>query len=421
MKRIGLFALAALALYGQEKRTVQLSLNKAVEIATSPDGATRVRLANELVKQADARRLQSRAALLPNVDGAYTFRSFTNNIQTFGISFPQLAAFGFSLPALIGPLNVNDLRAAATQIIFDVAAIRRYQAAKAQVGAVRADESAALAQTKGAVAKAYLNAARADAALETAKANVALAERVLKQARSQKDAGTGTGIEITRSEVTLANERQRQIVAGEDRNTARLQLLRALNVSLDAELELTDTLKYQPAEIPDAPKALEAARELRPELKAQDQRQLAAKLNYDSIRSERLPSVNAFGDYGVLGKAGGTTIPTRTVGVSVRVPLWDGRRRDARRDEGASLLRQESIRTRDTAQQVELEIRVALEGLKSSENQVVVALEALTQSERELAQAERRFEAGVAGGLEVTRAQGPVGRCRGNRYAAVFR
>ena len=229
-------ALMAMAAFAQEKKTLPLSLSKAVEIATSQDGAARLRLANELVRQADARRLQVRSALLPNVDGAYTFRSFTNNIQTFGISFPQLNALGFSLPPLIGPLDVNDLRATATQSIFDLAAIRRYQAAKAQLGAVRADDSAALAQTKGAVAKSYLTALRADAALETAKANVALAERVLKQARSQKEAGTGTGIEITRSEVTIANERQRQIVAEEDRNAARLQLLRALNVQLDAEL-----------------------------------------------------------------------------------------------------------------------------------------------------------------------------------------
>jgi len=398
-----------------------LSLSKAVEIATSPDGATRVRLANELVQQAEARRLQSRSALLPNIEGYYTLRSFTNNLRTFGIEIPQFSGLGVQLPAMIGPLTVNDVRATATQSIFDLAAIRRYQAAKAQTGAVRAEEAAAIAQTKGSVAKAYLNAVRAEAALDTAKANVALAERLLKQARSQKEAGTGTGIEITRTEVSLANEKQRQIVAEEDRNNARLQLLRGLNVQLDAELELTDALKYQPAEIPEASNALRAAREFRPELKAQDQRELVAKLNYDSLRSERYPSVNAFGDYGVLGEMGETTIPTRTVGVSVKIPLWDGGRRDARRAEGASQLRQESIRTRDTAQQVELEIRLALESLKASEGQVVVALEALTQSEKELAQAERRFEAGVASGLEVTEAQARVARSRENNIAAVFK
>jgi outer membrane protein TolC len=89
---------------------------------------------------------------------------------------------------------------------------------------------------------------------------VALAERILRQARSQKEAGTGTGIEITRAEVSLANERQRQIVATEERNTARLRLLREMNVELDVELQLTDKLEAAPAELPTPAQAIEAAR-----------------------------------------------------------------------------------------------------------------------------------------------------------------
>ena len=159
----------------------------------------------------------------------------------------------------------------------------------------------------------------------------------------------------------------------------------------------------------------------RPELKAQAERERSATLNYASAKWERLPSVQAFGDYGALGKAGGLTLPTRSAGVSVRIPLWDGGRTDARRAEAASLLRQEAIRTRDTARQVELEIRLAVEALKSAENQVVVSREARSQSERELAQAERRVAAGVASGLEVTDAQARVARAREGEVAAVFR
>ena len=108
-RAIFLCLLAALTVWGQEKKTLPLSLAKAVEIATAPDGATRVRLANEAVKQAETRRSQSRAALLPNVDASYTFRDFTNNLATFGIVFPPIPGVNFKLPTLIGPLNINDL------------------------------------------------------------------------------------------------------------------------------------------------------------------------------------------------------------------------------------------------------------------------------------------------------------------------
>ncbi len=403
----------------QEKKALPLSLTKAVEIATAPDGAARVRLATEAVKQAEARKDQVRAALLPNVDASYTYRNFTNNLQAFGFTFSRIP--GFQISPFIGPLGVSDYRATASQSIFDLSAIRRYQASRLQVSASKSEESVALNQTKGAVAKAYLNAVRSEAELDAARANVALAERLLRQAQSQKEAGTGTGIEIVRAQVTLANEKQRQIVAEEDRKSSYLQLLRSMNLELAFEPELTDRMEYTPAEIPEPAKALAAAQELRPELKAQSERQRSAQLNYDAAKWERLPSVQAFGDYGTIGETSVNLLPTRTVGVTVKVPVWDGGRRDARRAESASLLRQEGIRTRDTSQQVELEIRLAIEALKSAESQVVVATEALGLAERELAQAERRFGAGVATGLEVTDAQTRVSRARENKVSALFR
>ncbi|MBI4893304.1 MAG: TolC family protein [Acidobacteria bacterium] len=417
--RHGWIITLALACSGQEGRPMPLSLSKAIEIATAPNGAVRVQMAAELTTQAEARRKQSLSALLPNVSGNYTFRSFTNNVAALGIQFPTVPGFTFN--SLLGPVEVNDVRANATQSIFDLAAIRRYQASKVQLQAAKSDASAAHNQVKGAVAKAYLNATRAESTVTTAKANVALAERVLRLAQSQKDAGTGTGIEITRAQVSLANERQNLLKATEDQTNSVLLLLRAMNLDLDVVPDLTDKLRYVPADVPEPRQALTAAKELRPELRAQAQREQAAKLNYDSSKWERLPSITAFGDYGTIGAVDGALLPTRSVGASVRIPLWDGGRMDSRRAESASQLRQEGIRTRDTAQQVELEIRTSLEALKTAESLVAVAREALAQSEKELAQAERRFSAGVANGLEVTEAQTRVARGRENEVASVFR
>jgi outer membrane protein TolC len=305
--------------------------------------------------------------------------------------------------------------------VFDVAAIRRWQAAKAQALAAAEDREEALLKTRAAAAKAYLNAVRAEAALEAARANVALAERLLKLAESQKAAGTGTGIEVTRASAVLEQERQKMILAREDREAARLGLLRAMNADLGTDVELTDRMVYAPAEIPPPEKALEAARELRPELKAQAERERAARLATSAAKWERAPAARAFGDYGVIGRTGSVYLPTRTVGVQVTVPLWDGGRRDARRAEAQAQERAEEIRARDTARQVEMEIRLALEALKAAEGQVAAARAVFAQAERELEQAERRVAAGVATPLEVTEAQARLARAREAVVAAVFR
>jgi len=100
--------------------------------------------------------------------------------------------------------------------------------------------------------------------------------------------------------------------------------------------------------------------------------------------------------------------------------VFDGGKRDARRAESASAWRSEKIRTADLRDQVDLEVRLALDALRSSDAQVQTAEEGLKLSENELAQARRRYEAGVTNNIEVTDAQTRLVRARDNRIAALF-
>lgn len=419
MRQLCAGLLACVLVQAQEHGKLPLSLREAAEMAAAPGGAARAELAREAARAAEARKREALAALLPGVDGGYTLRSFTNNLASFGIEFPAVP--GIAFPVFAGPIDVQDARLTAALSVFDVAAIRRWQAAKTQARAAAMESEEAQMKAKAAAAEAYLSAVRAEAALEAARANVALAERLLKVAQSQKDAGTGTGIEVVRATAVLEQERQRLAAAEEERAAARLGLLRAVNADLDVELELKDRLAYTPWEAPSAERAMEAARQLRPELKAQAERERAARLAASASKWERLPSARAFGDYGVTGRVGSTYLPTRSAGVQVAVPLWDGGRRDARRVEAEAQKRAEEIRTRDTARQVEVEIRLALEAVTSAEAQAAAALAAQRQAERELGQAERRVAAGVATPLEVTEAQARLARAREAAVAAMFR
>ncbi len=105
--------------------------------------------------------------------------------------------------------------------MFDFSSIRRFQASKVGVSAARSDVDSTEEQVAAQVARAYLAAVKGDADVETAQANVTLSEALLKQAENQKAAGTGTGIEITRAKVQLANDRQRLLVAQNARRSAQ--------------------------------------------------------------------------------------------------------------------------------------------------------------------------------------------------------
>jgi outer membrane protein TolC len=390
-----------------------------VEIALAPEGSARVALAQQSIKQAETHVAEAKAGFWPSVDSSVQERSQTLNLKTFGFDF-EFPVLGFSLPGIVGPFSVFDARATAQAQVLDFSTIRKYKASRAGLDATKADLNQTKEQVSEQVARAYLAALRADAALDTVRANVELSEALEKLAQEQKDAGTGTGIEITRAQVQLANDRQRMTVAENDRRRAMLQLMRAMGLDLNSGVDLTDKLAYRKIDVSALQASLETARKDRADLKAQQQHEQTARLNYSTVQAEHLPSIAAFGDYGTIGPALVGAHPTHTIGVTLKIPIFDGGRRDARREESLSQYRQEQIRTGDLELQIELDVRLALDSLNSADSQVATAQEGLTLAQNELEQARRRYQAGVANSLEVTDAQTRLGRARDNQISAVY-
>jgi outer membrane protein TolC len=396
-----------------------LSLKRAVEVAIAPEGSAKIQLADEALKQAQARSAQARAALLPDLESSFRYSSQTMSLAGEGLS----AAFqipGFQLPTRIGPFDVMDARATAQQSVFDFSSIRRFQASKVGVSASKSDLEASSEQVAAQVARAYLEAVKGDTDVETAEANITLSEATLTQAENQKNAGTGTGIEITRAKVQLANDRQRLVSAKNARRAAHLQLLRAMGMRLDAELELTDKLQYVAMDAVTLEAAKAMALKERPDYQAQRQKESTARLSASATTLERLPTVAASADYGSIGPGLNNAIPTYSYGMSIRVPVFDGGRRDARRVESDSEYRAEKVKTGDLRQQIELDVRLALDSLNATAEEVQVAKDGLELAGSELTQARRRYEGGVANSLEVTDAQTRLERARDNQTGALY-
>ena len=213
---IGFGLAAVLAAQGPEPRgPLPLTLKRAVELAVAPEGNTAVQLSGETLAQAEARSRQARSALLPNLDGTLSRRDQTTNLAAVGLKFSSPIP-GFQFPTLVGPYGVTDARLSVGQTVFDFSSIRRFQASKAGVAAARSDVDSTRRNRwpRRWPGPTWRRCAR-DADVEARRPTWTLAEAVLKQAENQKAAGTGTGIEITRARVQLANDRQRLLVARE--------------------------------------------------------------------------------------------------------------------------------------------------------------------------------------------------------------
>ena len=107
--------MTAVSLHGADRPVLQLSLRRAVEIATSPEGSNRLQLATELTEQAKARSTQARAALLPSLDAAVTEQNENQNLAAFGLNL-NIPIPGFQFPHIVGPYTLFDASRAPSTI-----------------------------------------------------------------------------------------------------------------------------------------------------------------------------------------------------------------------------------------------------------------------------------------------------------------
>jgi outer membrane protein len=354
------------------------------------------------VRTADARVGQRRADLLPTISGNAAYTRQTLNLDEFGISLPGASG-------VTDPFNIYRLQLRGSQTIYDASVIGRLRAARDSAVASGLDAKAA-GEISGATAGlAYLQALSARETVRAREADSAIAATLLGQARQLVGAGVSPAIDQTRSEVSFAAVRTQLEVARNGADRARLDLLRTLDLPSGTTLELADSLGPGALELPlDPDSAAAFAREHRAELAAERARTQAAHRSLGSIRAEYLPSLGLNGQYQQSGRQTGTLAGSYVVQLQLTVPILDGFRRQNRVKEENLRVEIQEIRERDLVNQVETEARQSVLDVASARQQAAIAGDRLRLAEQELAQAQQRFQAGVAGSVETTNAQSSV-------------
>ena len=386
---------------------LKLSLRDAMDAAVNQNPT--VRLFQERITQAQDVANTQFGALLPNLSGRLSgtrSRFFTGR-------------FGGS-PTVTDRRDFYEARAALTQNVFSLSLIQKWRAAKSGVDVASLNAEVSKRDTMATVGLVYLETLRAKAAVEAREADVTLNRELLHLATERKAAGMATSLDVTRAKVQLENVRQQLLVAANERDRAKLNLIRTIGLSFDVALQLTDEMVMVAVPEQTMGEALAVATENRTELRVQKQKQRLASLTYSSVASERLPSIQASGDVGLIGNQIPDMLTTDNVQVLMTVPIFDGGQREGRISESKSLVRQEAITTQDTRYQVTLEVRDALLTLHSAQKQVTVAEEGLKLSLTELELARERFAVGVATNIEVTNAQTSVAQARDNVIESLF-
>lgn len=385
-----------------------LSYEQAVRLAIENNLATL--RAQERRNEARGQQEQVRAPLLPNISGVAYQADLTMNLVALGF---QPGTFPGISKTFLGPFKNFDARLFLTQRVFDLSAIKNYQAGKAGVRVAELGEALAREQVASRTGLSYLEALRADRAVVAAQANVELAQALLQLAQDQRNAGVATGVDVTRAQTRLAEQQVGLAQAQTDSEQARLNLQRIVGLPLGGPLTLTDRLQFVDEPLPSVDTAVTEAAHDRREIQVAEEENRVNQLELQAARAEYLPSLEVVGDYGTSGVTPDLfALPTRRVAVQLNVPIFNGGLTQGRVTAAASRQRQTELELSNIRGQVEEDVRLALMTLRTAAVQVRAADESVTLAQRELEMARDRFRAGVADNLEVITAQTTLANAR---------
>jgi outer membrane protein TolC len=403
------------ASFGQETSasspgTVQFTLKEAVQLALKQN-PQRI-IAKLLISESDRNSQIARSELLPHVGVTGSASLNQYNVQSIE---------RFPTPAAAGPFQLIQGGPNFSQTILSFPLIRRYQIGREGIREAGADERTTRETVVNAVVDQYLMILLALATRDAAKARVALAQRLYEQATELQKTGIGLSIDTVRANVELQNERQNLIDAETLTHTTAYSLAELLDLPRDQDLEAADRLNFYDLPGLERDSLLNQALAFRPEIQSLDSQERIARLSMDAAREQRLPQLGFTGFWSYQGEHFDKGIPAYTYAGFLQFPLFTGGRIHAE----VARAKLEMERIAETRRQVEAQIvnqvKSAVDELTAARNSVDVADLGYKLAQEEVAQAQRRFQAGVTTNVEVITAQDELARASDNQIGALYK
>jgi len=392
--------------------TIQLTIADAI------DRALRYNLGVVIGEQesriARAERVRALSELLPKVNAEVT--ETTQQIS--------LAAFGFTgfpgVRPVIGPFSVFDARARYSHLVMDVRYLHELRAASERVAA----SNYALQDVRDLIVlittDLYLDAVAGNSRVEAARAQLRTAQAVYDRARNLKDSGVVAGIDVLRAQVQLQAAQQRVVAVENDFAKQKLNIARAIGLPQGQDFVQTDALVTAVAPITTLEQALDLALSSRADYRRASSLIHAAEESRKAAVGRRMPSFEVNADYGDIGRTPGNSHGTMFVQGTLNVPIYTGERARAEILESDALIEQRKAEASNLRDRIEYEIRTANLDIRAASDQAQVAQAARDLAQQQLTQAQDRFVAGVANGLEVTQAQEAVVTADENYISSLY-
>lgn len=362
-------------------------------------------LASDQARAASGQRWQQLSELLPNISVRATEAVQTQSLTALGF---KSNVFPFPVPRVIGPFNYFDLRANASQSVFNYRTLERERASSESLKAAQFSLKDAREVVVLAVGNSYLQAIAAAARVETTEAQVKSAQALYDKAADQQKAGLAPAIDALRSQVELQTRQQQLIVARNNLAKSTLSVARIIGLPLSQQFVLTEKAPFQALTPQSVETYLQRAYSGRADYQQAVSQVASAELSRKAAAAGRYPSLDIDANFGDIGTTPGTSNGTWQVMGGITIPVFAGNRVHGDILVADAQLKQARAQLGDLRGRIDYEVRSALLDLNAAAEQVDVARSSVDLAEQALAQSQDRFSAGVADNLEVVQAQESV-------------
>jgi outer membrane protein TolC len=364
-------------------------------------------------RQAHAERVRALSALLPLVTGDISETAQQFDLASFGFHFP-------GVPAVVGPFGYTDLRASASQSLFDYTSIKNRRSAIQNEQAAQLSAKDARDLVVQAVAGAYLQIIADRARIDATRAQVTTAEALFVRARDQHQAGISPAIDELRAQVEWKTQQQQLIAQESQLAKDKLALARVIGLPPGQTYDTSDAIPYAPLEGITPEAALKRALDSRADYQSASMQVRAAETAREAALAQRLPTLALDANYGDIGENIGHSHGTFAVTGSLKFNIFTGGRIRADVEQADAAIKQRKDELADLEGQIDVQVRNALIDLKTAADQVVVARDNVDLASQTLVQARDRFAAGVTDNIEVVQAQESVANANQSLINSIY-
>lgn len=417
-----LIPLLSVLLFAQAPGASELDLNAAVDKALANNPQTKV--ADSRLKIADLKINEMRAGRQPFVQFSQSLIGSNNPVFVFGSLLEQgrFKTSNFALDALNDPKGLVNFRSLlqAQMPIFDQRqtgarvdqAVTAKRQAELQAEAVRQ-------KLRFDVIQSFYGAILGKEMLKVNHEAVRSAEANRKRAKDMVEVGMTTEADLLASDVEVANAEQQKFEAESELATT----IAALNLSIgdrpDVKQEPAGDLREKYFPIGDQDELIRTALENRPDYLSSELAIRNSQRQTKAVRDQKLPRVDAFGNFGYSSPyiANGST--DYTVGVSLSYTLFDAGRKTRTAEAAEAELLAESEKD-VLANQISLEVVKAFQKYRTARSKIQVSIKSIAAADEVLRIAQDRYRFGLTTMTEVIRAEAAAIRAKHSLLGARY-